>query len=118
MQVRAFLEREVRPIVNDYRDRAEFPHQIIQSIADLGLFGMQIAETARFENSSVFRGWVALETGRVDGHVRRGAERSVDARNRPGRLIGCCWAAKESRWKGERPGTSPTRSTRWRARAT
>ncbi|WP_285600229.1 acyl-CoA dehydrogenase family protein [Kineosporia sp. NBRC 101731] len=66
VQIRAFLEREVRPIANDYWDRAEFPHQIIQPIADLGLFGMQIAETAQFENSSVFRGWVALEIGRVD----------------------------------------------------
>ncbi|GAB6897265.1 acyl-CoA dehydrogenase family protein [Kineosporia succinea] len=66
LQIRDFLEHEVRPIANDYWARAEFPHQIVKPLAELGLFGMQIPETARFENSSVFRGWVAMEIGRVD----------------------------------------------------
>ncbi len=66
VRFRTFLETEVRPIADDYWARAEFPHQIIRPIADLGLFGMQIPETARFANSAVFRGWAALEIGRVD----------------------------------------------------
>lgn len=66
MRLREFLEREVRPIANDYWDRAEFPTQIIGGLADLGMFGAMWPETARFENSAVFRGWAALELGRVD----------------------------------------------------
>ncbi|HEV7951434.1 MAG TPA: acyl-CoA dehydrogenase family protein, partial [Glaciihabitans sp.] len=67
--LRAYLETEVRPIINDHWARAEFPHQIVQKLADLGLFGMPWDETKTFENSAVFRGWVALELARVDASV-------------------------------------------------
>ncbi|MCE0536395.1 acyl-CoA dehydrogenase family protein [Kineosporia rhizophila] len=66
LRLRTFLEQQVRPIADDYWDRAEFPREIIRPLADLGMFGLQIPSTARFENSSVFRGWAALEMGRVD----------------------------------------------------
>jgi glutaryl-CoA dehydrogenase len=67
--LRAFLESEVKPLVNDHWARAEFPHQIIQGLAGLGLFGMPWEETRPFENSAIFRGWVALELARVDASV-------------------------------------------------
>ncbi|ROQ36632.1 glutaryl-CoA dehydrogenase [Frondihabitans sp. PhB188] len=68
-ELRQYLEAEVRPLVNDYWARAEFPTQIIQKLADLKLFGMPWDETKPFENSAVFRGWVALELARVDASV-------------------------------------------------
>lgn len=67
--LRAFLDSEVKPLVNDHWARAEFPHQIIQGLAGLGLFGMPWEETRPFENSAIFRGWVALELARVDASV-------------------------------------------------
>lgn len=67
--LRAYLERDVRGIVDDYWERAEFPTQIIKPLADLGLFAMPWDETKPFENSAVFRGWVALELARVDASV-------------------------------------------------
>jgi glutaryl-CoA dehydrogenase len=67
--LRAYLEAEVRPIVNEHWLNAEFPRQIIQPLADLKLFGMPWAETRPFENSAVFRGWVALELARIDASV-------------------------------------------------
>jgi glutaryl-CoA dehydrogenase len=42
---------------------------VVKGLADLGLFGMPWAETRPFENSAVFRGWVALELGRIDASV-------------------------------------------------
>ena len=66
LRLRDFMEREVRPIATDYWDRAEFPSQIIPGLADLGMFGAMWPETQRFENSAVWRGWAALELGRVD----------------------------------------------------
>jgi len=69
VRLREYLEAEVRPIVNDHWARAEFPHQIVKGLADLGLFGMPWKETQEFENSAVFRGWVALELARVDASV-------------------------------------------------
>ncbi|GAB2452044.1 glutaryl-CoA dehydrogenase [Conyzicola lurida] len=68
--LRAFLEAEVRPIVNGLWERSEFvPRSIVKGLADLGLFGQPWKETQRFENSAVFRGWVALELARVDASV-------------------------------------------------
>ena len=69
VRLREYLETEVRPIVNDYWARAEFPLHIVKGLADIGLFGMPWEETRPFENSAVFRGWVALELARVDASV-------------------------------------------------
>jgi len=69
LRVRAFMEAEVRPIANDYWSRAEFPRHIIPSLARLGLFGAFVPEVQHFENSAVYRGWVALELARVDAGV-------------------------------------------------
>ncbi|CAN5342159.1 acyl-CoA dehydrogenase family protein [soil metagenome] len=68
-RLRHYLETEVKPIVNDHWARAEFPMQIVKGLADLGLFGQSWGETKEFENSAVFRGWVAVELARVDASV-------------------------------------------------
>jgi len=67
--LRRYLETEVKPIVNDHWARAEFPTQIVKGLADLGIFALPWDETRPFENSAVFRGWVALELARVDASV-------------------------------------------------
>ncbi|WP_423918394.1 acyl-CoA dehydrogenase family protein [Frigoribacterium sp. 2-23] len=67
--LRSYLETTVKPLVNDHWARAEFPHEIVKGLAGLGLFGMPWEETRPFENSAVFRGWVALELARVDASV-------------------------------------------------
>jgi glutaryl-CoA dehydrogenase len=67
--LRASIETEIKPIVNEYWERAEFPHQIVEVLHRAGAIGLGFAETAPFENSAVFRGWVALELARVDASV-------------------------------------------------
>jgi glutaryl-CoA dehydrogenase len=69
MRLRHYLETEVKPIVDDYWARAEFPMQVVPRLAELGLFGMPWEETRAFENSAVFRGWVVLELGRIDASI-------------------------------------------------
>jgi glutaryl-CoA dehydrogenase len=70
VRLRAFLEAEVRPVVNDLWSKAEFfPRHIVHGMAELGLFGQPWEETRRFPNSAVFRGWVALELARVDASI-------------------------------------------------
>ncbi|MDY0910517.1 acyl-CoA dehydrogenase family protein [Microbacterium sp. CFBP9034] len=64
--IRAFLDTEVRPFADDLWERAESPRHLVPRIAELGLYGNGFAETRRFENSNVFRGWVALEIARAD----------------------------------------------------
>lgn len=67
--LRSELESKVKPIVNEYWERAEFPHQIVEVLHGTGTIGLGFPETAAFENSAVFRGWVALELARVDASV-------------------------------------------------
>jgi glutaryl-CoA dehydrogenase len=69
VQLREYLEEEVRPLVNDHWARAAFPMQVVKGLADLGLFGMPWKETQPFANSAVFRGWIALEIARVDASI-------------------------------------------------
>ena len=66
MEIREFLERELRPIADDYWDRAEFPMHLIPEVGRLGMLGPVWPETKRFENTALYRGWVALELARVD----------------------------------------------------
>jgi glutaryl-CoA dehydrogenase len=68
-ELRAWLESEVRPIVAGYWDRAEFPAQIVKPLAELGAYSFAWDETKPFENSAVFRGFIAMELARVDPSV-------------------------------------------------
>ncbi|WIB61495.1 acyl-CoA dehydrogenase family protein [Curtobacterium sp. MCLR17_007] len=68
-RVREYLEREVAPIADEYWARAEFPMQVIKPLADLGMYGPGVPLVRQFENSAVYRGWAALELGRVDAGV-------------------------------------------------
>lgn len=67
--LRAYLQSDVRPIVNGCWERAEFPTEIIKPLARLGAYSFGWEETKPFENSAVFRGFVALELARVDASV-------------------------------------------------
>ncbi|RQP12378.1 MAG: acyl-CoA dehydrogenase [Microbacteriaceae bacterium] len=67
--LRAWLEAEVKPVVNDYWDRAEFPTEILPAFHKQPVFGMQWDETKAFENSAVYRGWAALELSRIDASI-------------------------------------------------
>ncbi|UOE42835.1 acyl-CoA dehydrogenase family protein [Agromyces larvae] len=64
--IRAFLEREVRPHADDLWERAESPRHLIPGFAELGMFGSALPEVRHFANSAVYRGWVALEISRID----------------------------------------------------
>ncbi|WP_072314207.1 acyl-CoA dehydrogenase family protein [Agrococcus sp. Marseille-P2731] len=68
-EIRAFMEERVRPVIDDHWHRDAFPMELIPGIAALGVIGAGWAETAAFENSAVYRGWVALEMSRVDASV-------------------------------------------------
>lgn len=67
--LREYLETEVKPIANEYWERAEFPKQIIPDLHRLGVAAFAWDETKPFPNSAVFRGFVALELARIDASV-------------------------------------------------
>src|SRR6478735_8677678 len=59
-QVRQFLDTDVRPRADQFWERGESPRHLVPRLADLGLFGDAFDETRLFENSCVYRGWVAM----------------------------------------------------------
>ncbi|MDO5670159.1 MAG: acyl-CoA dehydrogenase family protein [Corynebacterium sp.] len=68
-KVRAFGQEHVLPIINNYWERAEFPYEILDALADLGLAGGMIQGygcpgLGRLEN-----GLLTRELGRIDGSV-------------------------------------------------
>ncbi|MCL2794569.1 MAG: acyl-CoA dehydrogenase family protein [Microbacteriaceae bacterium] len=69
MRLRAYLEAEVAPIVDEHWEAATFPREIVPGLHATGVAAFGWDETRPFENSAVFRGFVALELGRVDASI-------------------------------------------------
>lgn len=60
---------KIQPVVADHWHRDEFPVDIVTPLAETGALGFNWEETREFENSAVFRGWLALEMGRADASI-------------------------------------------------
>ncbi|MEX5718739.1 acyl-CoA dehydrogenase family protein [Geodermatophilus maliterrae] len=69
MRVRAFMDEQVEPIINEYWTRAQFPRQLIPGIAELGIAGAQYSGYGCPGRSSLFDGMVSMELGRGDPSV-------------------------------------------------
>ncbi len=61
--VRKFLDAEVRPLVNDAWEAAEFPFQLVPKFAEAGLVGLAYGEK---QASKLLTGFVGMELSRVD----------------------------------------------------
>jgi glutaryl-CoA dehydrogenase len=68
-RVRDFCTREVTPVINDYWERAEFPHQLVPKIAELGIAGGTVQGYGSAGMSAVAAGLVAAEWARADGSL-------------------------------------------------
>src|ERR1700734_3443031 len=68
-RVRAFGEREVMPIINDYWERAEFPFELVPKLAELGIAGTVISGHGCPGMSRLGAGVVARELARADGSI-------------------------------------------------
>jgi glutaryl-CoA dehydrogenase len=69
LKVRAFLEKEVKPIVNGFWLRAEFPHEIIPRIAELNICGLTYKGYGCPNRSNLMEGMLAMEMARVDTSI-------------------------------------------------
>lgn len=66
LKVRAFMEKEIKPIVNDYWIRGEFPHQLIPKVAELDICGIAYEGFSSPLRSCLLEGVLAMEMARVD----------------------------------------------------
>lgn len=69
LQVRDFMQREIKPIVNNYWLKDEFPHQIIPQLAKLNICGLTFEGYGCPGKSSLLEGFLAMEMARVDCSV-------------------------------------------------
>lgn len=69
LKVRAFLEKELKPIVNGFWLRAEFPHEIIPRIAELNICGLTYKGYGCPNRSNLMEGMLAMEMARVDTSI-------------------------------------------------
>jgi glutaryl-CoA dehydrogenase len=68
-RVRAFADREVIPVINEYWERAEFPFEMIPKLAELDIAGGTIEGYGCPGMSEVASGLVAVELARADGSL-------------------------------------------------
>jgi len=68
-RVRAFCDKEVSPVINDYWERAEFPFELVPKLAALNLAGGTIEGYGCPGLSTVAAGLVGMELGRGDGSI-------------------------------------------------
>ncbi len=66
LKVRAFMEEEVKPLVNDYWLRGEFPHALIPKVAALDICGIAYEGFSDPLRSCLIEGVLAMEMARVD----------------------------------------------------
>lgn len=69
LEVRSFLEKEIKPIVNEYWLRAEFPMEIIPKLAALNICGLTYEGYGCPNRSFLMEGIIASEMGRVDASI-------------------------------------------------
>ncbi len=68
-RVRAFADHEVRPVINDYWEKAEFPFELLGKLAELGIAGTSIRGYGCPGMSRLGAGIVGRELARGDGSV-------------------------------------------------
>jgi len=69
LMVREFMQKEIRPIVNSYWLKDEFPHQVIPQMAKLNVCGLTYKGYGCPGKSSLLEGFLAMEMARVDCSV-------------------------------------------------
>jgi glutaryl-CoA dehydrogenase len=69
LKVRAFMESEVQPIINDYWARDEFPFELLPKLKALGIGGLPYAGYGCPGRSMMLMGFVMMEMARVDASI-------------------------------------------------
>ncbi|WP_425636331.1 acyl-CoA dehydrogenase family protein [Algoriphagus yeomjeoni] len=69
LKVREFMEREIKPIANDYWNLGEFPMQIIPKMAELDIAGLTYQGYGCPGHSALLEGFIAMEMARIDTSI-------------------------------------------------
>jgi len=69
LKVRAFMDSEIRPIANEYWNKAHFPMHIIPLMAKLNICGLTYQGYGCAGKSALLEGFIAMEMARVDSSI-------------------------------------------------
>jgi glutaryl-CoA dehydrogenase len=69
LHVREFMEKEIKPLVNNYWLHDDFPFEVIPKFAELGLCGVTYRGYGCPGKSFLMEGIIAMEMGRVDASI-------------------------------------------------
>lgn len=69
LRVREFMEREIKPLVNLYWLRDEFPFEVIPKFAEMNLCGVTYEGYGCPNKSFLMEGIIAMEMARVDASI-------------------------------------------------
>lgn len=69
LKVRNFMETEVKPIANEYWNKAHFPMHIIPKFAELNIAGLTYQGYGCAGRSALLEGFIAMEMARIDSSM-------------------------------------------------
>lgn len=69
LQVREFMNKEIRPIANEYWNKGQLPLHIIPKIAELKIAGLTYKGYGCPGHSALLEGFLAMEMARVDTSI-------------------------------------------------
>jgi len=69
LRVREFMNTEIRPIANEYWNKAHFPMHIIPLMAKLNICGLTYQGYGCAGKSALLEGFIAMEMARVDSSI-------------------------------------------------
>ncbi|MEU9385112.1 acyl-CoA dehydrogenase family protein [Streptomyces sp. NPDC048279] len=95
-RVRAFLDAQAAPIVDDYWARAEFPFQLVEGFGGLGLANWADPDSTEARPSNLLSGFVALEFGHADASLATFT--GVHTGLAIGSILGCGSEEQKRRW--------------------
>ena len=69
LAVRAFMEREVQPVIMEFWEKDEFPFDLLPKFKDLGIAGLPFQGYGCRGKSSTLMGFIMMELARVDASI-------------------------------------------------
>ena len=69
LKVRTFMETEIKPIANEYWNKAHFPMHIIPKMAELNIAGLNYSGYGCPNHSALLEGFIAMEMARIDPSI-------------------------------------------------
>ena len=65
-RVRAFMEAEVAPVINDYWSKAKFPFELVPKLRGLGIGGVSYEGFGCAGGTNLLNGFICMEMARID----------------------------------------------------